>query len=133
MMATRQPGETLMIRTMFLTAALGLTASALVAAPMTGDSAKGAVLTDANGMTLYTFDADKDGMSACYDTCATNWPPFLASADDAAMGDFGFTERTDGARQWTFKGMPLYTWIKDAKPGDITGDGVKDVWHIAQP
>lgn len=122
-----------MFRKLLLTAAFGLSATTLLAAPMTGESAKGAVLTDAKGMTLYTFDADKDGASTCYDTCATNWPPFLAAEGDAAMGDFGMTERTDGTHQWTFKGMPLYTWIKDAKPGDITGDGVKEVWHIAQP
>ena len=75
-----------MFRTLLLTAALGFFASALFAAPMTGDSAKGAVLTDAKGMTLYTFDADKDGASTCYDACATNWPPLLAAEGDAATG-----------------------------------------------
>jgi predicted lipoprotein with Yx(FWY)xxD motif len=99
----------------------------------TGESAAGPVLTDAKGMTLYTFDKDKDGASACYDECAANWPPLAAAADAAAEGEFGLTERTDGSRQWTFKGLPLYTWVKDAKPGDITGDGVKGVWHIAKP
>jgi predicted lipoprotein with Yx(FWY)xxD motif len=41
--------------------------------------------------------------------------------------------RDDGAKQWAYKGKPLYTWAKDTKPGDITGDGVNNVWHIAKP
>jgi predicted lipoprotein with Yx(FWY)xxD motif len=41
--------------------------------------------------------------------------------------------RDDGSKQWAYKGKPLYTWVKDAKPGDVTGDGVNSVWHIAQP
>ena len=84
-------------------------------------------------MTLYTFDMDKDGVSSCYDACATNWPPMMADANAKAEGEFGLTERTDGSKQWTYDNMPLYTWIKDAKPGDVTGDGVKGVWHVAKP
>ncbi len=99
----------------------------------TGESTLGPVLTDADGMTLYTFDKDADGASACYDDCAVNWPPLVAPEGAAADGDYGLTERTDGAMQWTYKGMPLYTWVKDAAPGDVTGDGVKDVWHAAKP
>ncbi len=100
---------------------------------MTGDSSLGPVLTDANGMTLYTFDQDEGGVSACYDQCATNWPPLLASEGAAAEGEFGLVERTDGAMQWTYNGMPLYLWINDQAPGDVTGDGVNDVWHAAKP
>lgn len=93
---------------------------------------KDGVLTDANGMTLYTFDNDKDGMSSCYDQCAVNWPPLIAAADAKAEGGYGLTDRTDGTKQWTYDGMPLYLWIKDQKPGDMTGDGVKGVWHTAK-
>lgn len=100
---------------------------------MTGDSSLGEVLTDANGMTLYTFDNDADGMSACYDACAENWPPLIAAEGAAPEGDYGLTTRTDGAMQWTYKGMPLYTWANDAAPGDVTGDGVSGVWHVAKP
>lgn len=121
--------------THMLALALALMAPAALAETgiMTGDSAAGPVLTDAKGMTLYTFDKDADGKSACYDDCATNWPPLMAPEGAAAEGDYGVTERTDGSYQWTFKGMPLYTWVKDAKPGDVTGDGVKGVWHVAKP
>lgn len=100
---------------------------------MTGTTAMGAVLTDAKGMTLYTFDSDKDGMSACYDACAQNWPPLMAATDAKAEGDYGLSARKDGGMQWTYRGMPLYAWVKDAKPGDTTGDGVKGVWHAAKP
>lgn len=92
---------------------------------------KGNVLTDANGMTLYTFDRDEPGKSNCYDTCATNWPPLKADAGAQPDGDFTVVERTDGSAQWAYKGMPLYLWVKDAKPGDMTGDGVNDDWHVA--
>ncbi len=106
---------------------------ALLAAPAFAQvMEKDGVLTDANGMTLYTFDNDKDGMSSCYDQCAVNWPPLIAAADAKAEGGYGLTDRTDGTKQWTYDGMPLYLWIKDQKPGDMTGDGVKGVWHTAK-
>lgn len=112
---------------------LAATAAAAEAPVMTGDSAKGEVLTDANGMTLYIFDNDTASTSNCYDKCAQNWPPLAASADAAAAGDFGIVERTDGTKQWAYKGMPLYLWVKDGAAGDITGDGINGVWHIAKP
>lgn len=89
------------------------------------------VLTDANGMTLYTYDKDTAGVSNCYDKCATNWPPLMVSADAKAEGDFTIVDRTDGTKMWAYKGMPLYLWVKDTKPGDTTGDGVGEVWHTA--
>lgn len=109
-------------------------ALALLAAPAFAQDVmeKDGILTDANGMTLYTFDKDEGGVSACYDKCAENWPPLLAAADAVAEGEFGLTERTDGTKQWTYDGMPLYLWIKDTKPGDMTGDGVNEVWHVAR-
>lgn len=99
----------------------------------TADSAKGKVLTDAHGMTLYTFDKDTKGKSACNGKCAVNWPPLMASADAKAGKGYSVVTRADGGKQWAYKGMPLYTWIKDKKPGDVTGDGVNKVWHIATP
>lgn len=89
------------------------------------------VLTGANDMTLYTFDKDAVGVSNCYDKCAVNWPPALADAGAVADGDFTLVDRTDGTKVWAYKGWPLYFWVKDAKPGDTTGDMVGDVWHTA--
>ncbi len=90
-----------------------------------------AVLTDANGMTLYTFDKDAPGVSNCYDKCAENWPPAIAAADAVAEGDFTLVDRTDGTKMWAHNGWPLYLWVKDTKPGDTTGDMVGEVWHTA--
>ena len=89
------------------------------------------VLTDTNGMTLYTYDKDTAGVTNCYDKCAVNWPPLIADAGAAADGDFTLVDRTDGTKMWAYKGMPLYLWIKDTKPGDTTGDMVGQVWHTA--
>lgn len=89
------------------------------------------VLTDANGMTLYIFDKDQPGVTNCYDQCAINWPPLFADASATAEGEFTIVDRTDGTKMWAYKGMPLYYWKDDQAPGDITGDGVGGVWHLA--
>lgn len=91
------------------------------------------MLADANGMTLYTFSRDSAGKSACNGDCAKAWPPLAVSADSKDDGKYSVIVRDDGSRQWAYKGMPLYTWSKDTKPGDTTGDGFKDVWHVAKP
>ena len=111
-----------------------LAAGSAAAAPTTVvEGTGGPMLTNADGMTLYTFDKDAEGVSNCVDECAALWPVFAADEDDQAEGDYAMIERDDGTRQWTYKGMPLYTFAKDAAAGDATGDGVKDVWHIARP
>lgn len=99
----------------------------------TGDTAKGKVLTDTKGMTLYTFDKDSGGKSACTGPCAQNWPPLAANADAKASGDWTVVARDDGSKQWAHKGKPLYTWAKDTKAGDTMGDGVNGAWHVAKP
>ena len=73
--------------------------------------------TDAKGMTLYTFDKDAGGKSACNGPCATNWPPLMAGADAKASGDWTVVTRDDGGKQWAYKGKPLYTWAKDTQAG----------------
>ena len=87
-----------------------------------------------NGMTLYTFDRDTAGAgkSVCNGPCTTNWPPLMAGSSDSGSGDWSVITRDDGGKQWAYKGKPLYTWSKDAKPGDKTGDGVNSVWHVAK-
>lgn len=116
------------------TLSLAGAAFAQTAPTKTGDSAKGKVLTDAQGMTLYTFDKDAGGKSACNGPCATNWPPLMAAADAKTAANYTIVTRDDGGKQWAYKGKPLYTWKNDKKPGDITGDGfLNNSWHIAQP
>lgn len=122
------------IRTsLFALAVLGLAASPALAAPTKMmDTGLGSVLVDESGMTLYSFDKDEPNKTNCYDQCAINWPPFLAATGDMAEGDYTIIERTDGAKQWAYEGMPLYYWIKDDNPGDTTGDGVGGVWHVVK-
>ena len=95
----------------------------------------GGVLTDAAGMSLYVFDKDmaNSGKSVCNGPCATNWPPLMAKDGAKASGDYSVIKRDDGKMQWAFKGKPLYLWVKDQKPGDKTGDGVNNVWHLVKP
>lgn len=94
----------------------------------------GGMLTNADGMTLYTFDKDSAGKSACNGGCAVNWPPLMVTSDAKPAGEYSIVVRDDGKKQWAYKGKPLYTWIKDQKPGDTTGDGFNNnVWHVAKP
>ena len=92
------------------------------------------MLVDASGMTLYTFDKDAagSGKSACNGPCATLWPALVAKADAKPEGNFTLVTRDDGAKQWVFKGKPVYTYSADKKPGDMTGDNFKDVWHVVK-
>ena len=109
-------------------------AFAQMAPTKTGTSAKGPVLTNDKGMTLYTFDKDSSGKSACNGPCASNWPPLMASADAKPADGYTVITRESGGKQWAYKGKPLYTWKNDKKPGDITGDGfLNGAWHIAKP
>ena len=98
-----------------------------------GDTAKGPVLTDPRGHSLYVFDKDRDGVPACYDACAQIWPAAVAPAGFGGDGDVGVVARKDGQRQLTYKGKPLYSFQKDAAPGDVGGEGFRDVWHLARP
>ena len=108
--------------------------SAYAADPaMTATTSKGPALTDLKGMTLYTWDKDSAGKSTCNGACAKNWPPLAAPADAKPSGDWTIVKRDDGSNMWAYKGMPVYTWAKDTKPGDVTGDGVANTWHIAKP
>jgi len=95
-----------------------------------GDSALGKILVDGKGMTLYTFDKDSAGKSMCNGDCAKAWPPAMAMDSDKPVGDLKIIKRDDGTMQWADGDKPLYTFMKDAKPGDVTGDKFKDVWHV---
>ena len=90
----------------------------------------GGVMTNAAGMTVYTFDKDSGGKSACNGGCATTWPPLAAPATAKPVGDLTVLTREDGTRQWAYKGKPLYLWSKDQKPGDKTGDNLNNAWHV---
>jgi|SRR5208282_3872511 len=124
----------LLITLVVAAATVATVAFAQMSPTKTGDSAKGKVLTNGSGMTLYVFDKDSVGKSACNGPCAGNWPPLMAAAAATPMGDYTIITRDDGTKQWAYKGRPLYNWKNDKAAGDITGDGfLNNAWHIAQP
>ncbi|PWK69066.1 hypothetical protein [Aminobacter sp. AP02] len=96
------------------------------------EGAGGKMYTDAKGMTLYTYDKDSAGKSACNGDCATNWPPLMAAADAKDEGEWTVVTRDDGSKMWAYEGKPLYTFIQDKKAGDVTGEGKGGVWHVAK-
>jgi predicted lipoprotein with Yx(FWY)xxD motif len=78
--------------------------------------------------TVYLFEADKAGKSACSGSCAHGWPPVTTSGKPQASGqaeaaDLGTTERSDGTMQVTYKGHPLYYFVEDKSPGEAKGEG----------
>lgn len=122
-----------LLRTSLMILALsGFAAGTAYAAPpvKTMHTAKGNILVDSHGMTLYTFDKDKGGKSVCNGNCAKAWPPLEASADATPSGDWSIITRDDGSKQWAYKGEPVYTFRKDKKPGEVTGDDFHNVWHV---
>ncbi len=125
--------HSLLFRIPVLGAAGALLAACAAMSPQAPATAANGALVGPNGMTLYTFDRDAGGKSMCNGPCATNWPPLMAPAGVGASGDWSIVTRDDGRRQWAYRGKPVYYWIKDAKPGDRTGDGVNNVWRLARP
>lgn len=91
------------------------------------------LLTGTDGMTLYTYDNDAPGKSACNGPCTSVWHPLAAGATDASTGDFDVIVRDDGGKQWTYKGKPLYFWGQEQRPGEKGGDGYRGLWHAAKP
>ena len=101
------------------------------------DSTFGKILTDADGMSLYVFSRDTKDTSECLDGCLNAWPVFYEATITADAGlevsDFETIDRTDGTKQTTFKGWPLYYYSGDNAVGDTNGDKFNNVWYIAKP
>jgi predicted lipoprotein with Yx(FWY)xxD motif len=94
-----------------------------------GNSGLGSILVSSSGHTLYLFKADIGTKSACSGACAGAWPPLLAKGTPTVgagltASRLGTTVRSDGERQVTYNGHPLYLFVKDQKPGQTTGQGV---------
>jgi len=112
-------------------------ANATAPSPGSGPSVKlastklGNVLADAQGRTLYLFEADKGPMSACDGACASVWPPLMTTGKPTAgrgvtASKLGTTKRSDGATEITYNGHPLYTYAGDSAPGQTSGQGLDD-------
>jgi predicted lipoprotein with Yx(FWY)xxD motif len=101
----------------------------------------GTFLVDANGRTLYLWDADHGSKSACTGACAQAWPPLTTTATPKAGGAvkaslLGETKRADGSREVTYAGHPLYTFAGDTQAGQTTGqgnDGFGAPWWVVTP
>jgi predicted lipoprotein with Yx(FWY)xxD motif len=105
---------------------------------LVGNTAElGDFLTDSEGMTLYLFTNDTEGVSNCYDQCAENWPPFVAeeplTLPEGVTGELTLIDRTDGTQQVAYNGTPLYYYVDDTAPGDTTGQEKGDVWYVVPP
>jgi predicted lipoprotein with Yx(FWY)xxD motif len=100
----------------------------------------GPTLTLKNGDALYRLSADSKDHSRCTGQCAVFWPPvLLAAGQKVAVGKgvsgLGSFTRSNGARQVTLDGLPLYRFVGDKKPGQVTGN-VKNVfghWYSINP
>lgn len=99
----------------------------------------GTYLVGPNGLTLYYFSRDvTPGQSVCFGGCLEAWPPLLVGEGEALVAGEGVTgtlatfERDDGAMQATYRGRPLYYWQGDTEAGQTTGEGVGNVWFVAQ-
>lgn len=121
------------------TKAVSSESSGAVAVASVGDVGK--VLVDSEGLTLYYFEKDKGGKSACYGACASAWPPLTTSGAPHGMSGvdaakLGTTRRSDGTTQVTYADWPLYTYVGDSKPGEDNGTDVKAFgasWYPLHP
>jgi predicted lipoprotein with Yx(FWY)xxD motif len=94
------------------------------------------VLTNLHGRTLYSLSAEKNGTFICTDAaCLSVWKPLTVPAGTKPTGPvhLGTILRPDGRTQVTYRGLPLYRFTGDTRPGDASGEGIKDVgtWHAA--
>jgi predicted lipoprotein with Yx(FWY)xxD motif len=91
--------------------------------------------------TVYLFAADKGPSSMCSGACAEVWPPLTTSGNPKAMGgahsaDLGTITRSDGTKQVTYKGHPLYYYVGDPQSGDTSGQGINSfgaAWYVLSP
>ena len=101
----------------------------------------GRIVVNVGGRSLYLFEKDKSGKSACYGQCPTFWPPLLTRGKPVAGAGvkaklLGVTKRKNGTHQVTYAGHPLYRYTADARPGQTTGEGLNlfgGGWDVVAP
>jgi predicted lipoprotein with Yx(FWY)xxD motif len=108
----------------------------------TASSSLGRILVDSRGHTLYLFGKDRNDRSGCAGMCASFWPPLIVSSGKPIAGAgakaslLGTTKRADGRMQVTYNRRPLYTFVKDTKKGQTSGEGLNAfgaVWNAVSP
>jgi predicted lipoprotein with Yx(FWY)xxD motif len=119
--------------------------TAIPAHPRTTDPVLGIAARDklgdvmtADGMTVYVYTLDKPRETVCYDICAMNWPPLLVTHTPTMAasfpGRFASVTRTDGTKQCTYNGQPLYLYIEDPPGTDqANGENVDQQWFVVKP
>jgi predicted lipoprotein with Yx(FWY)xxD motif len=107
----------------------------------TAKTSLGEILVNSTGRTLYLFGKDRNGKSSCSGKCAVAWPPLTTSGKPTFTGSamaslIGTTKRADGRLQVTYNHHPLYTFVKDTKAGQTSGEGVNalgGIWDAVSP
>ena len=116
-------------------------ASATSVMVKTANSSAGKYLVGPNGRALYLWVADKNGKSVCSGACAKVWPPLTTTGKPTASGGamaahLGTLTRSDGTKQVTYNGHPLYYYAADTGPGQTTGQGSNNfgaLWWLVSP
>ena len=98
----------------------------------------GFYLTNGTGWTLYLFTKDtvNSGASSCYGQCQTFWPPLYGSSSSLSLppglsaSSFGTITRTDGTKQITYEGWPLYFFAGDKAVGQTNGQNKQNTWFV---
>ena len=114
------------------------TAESDPAALKVAETSLGPIVVDAAGMTVYYYDADTagSGVSTCSGDCLVAWPAVHGEADVVVEGitaEVGSIPGNDGEPQLTLNGMPLYYFVTDVAPGDVTGQAKAGVWWVVAP
>jgi predicted lipoprotein with Yx(FWY)xxD motif len=105
----------------------------------TASSSAGTFLTSGSGRAIYLWAKDAGGMSACTGACASAWPPVTGTATaagSAKASDLGTITRSDGTKQVTYDGHPLYYFVGDSGPGTASGQGSDNFgakWWLVSP
>jgi predicted lipoprotein with Yx(FWY)xxD motif len=106
---------------------------------VTTDARLGGHLVDGNGRSLYYFAKDvpaggtQAAASNCDAGCLAVWPVFdadIVAAQGVAQADVGQITRSDGSKQTTYQGYPLYYYVGDVAAGDTRGEGVGGTWYV---
>jgi predicted lipoprotein with Yx(FWY)xxD motif len=105
------------------------------------NSRYGRMLFDGRGRAIYLFTRERGSKSRCYGECAVAWPPVYTSGRPRARGGadadlLGTTKRRGGRRQVTYNGHPLYYYVTDTKPGQITCQDIDEfggTWLVVDP
>jgi len=134
-------GVTVVAFVLVTAAIAAATPTARSATVTTARTGLGRIIVDGSGRSLYLFEKDKHGRSACSGACVHYWPPLLTNGRSIAIKGakpslLGSFRRADGSRQVSYAGHPLYFFVGDTRSGQTNGEGLKDFgasWYALTP